>query len=96
MPIDRSQLVSPLAEQKLPDLPKPTGEERFISPFQITEEAEKLHQDRPDIGPLEEIEGMLTLGTSLIATPIAGLGGISQAISNELGIGERIPPEKYP
>ena len=94
MPIDQSQIVSPFGDTKLPEdteKPKYFDENAIISPFAIAEEAKKLKEKRPDIGPLEEIDGMLTLGTSLIATPVAGLGGLSQMISNSLGIGEEIP-----
>ncbi|GAF89871.1 unnamed protein product, partial [marine sediment metagenome] len=95
MPIDRAQLVSPFAVPAEPELPPDPGREnKFLSPFQVREEAEIIHEKRPDIGPVEEIEGMLTLGSSLVATPIAGLGGLSQILSNEIGLGEKIPPEK--
>lgn len=97
MPIDQSQIVSPFGDTKLPEdteRPKYFDDNAIISPFAIAEEAKKLKEKRPDIGPLEELEGMLTLGTSLIASPVAGLGGLSQIISNGLGIGEYIPPHK--
>lgn len=91
--LNQADLISPFDEPPLKTSPS-SIEDKLVSPFDIRTEAEKLKDERPDIGPVEEIEGMLTIASSLVATPVAGLAGLSQIISNKLSIGERIPPEK--
>lgn len=85
MPIDRALIVDPFEE-----LIEPSSD--FVSPFDIQEKAMEIQGKAPDIGPLEEVEGMLSLGTALIATPLAGLAGIGEDILQTIGLGTGTTP----
>lgn len=58
----------------------------LASPVKIREVAKEIHKQNPEISTLGEIEGFLTLGSSMVATPVAGLAGLVHQTLNAMGV----------
>lgn len=81
MAIDEAQLINPFQPRVDPD-PQAHPED-LISPFDIKEVAQKIKGADSKIGSIEEIEGALTLGTSLLSAPIAGFAGVIRKVAED-------------
>ena len=81
MPIDESQLVSPFSSGEAGDPQAQT--DNLISPFYIKEVAAKMKEADPRIGPLEEIEGAISLGSSFLGSAVGGFSGLIKQVAEQ-------------